>query len=192
MNAAYSKVETQIDFEHLLKLRLVVARHGEMDSAKWWNTAGLLGRKGALLLSRGFPKTHRFAQAKLVFTVARSRCAEVFDSPGCITLWKLPATLEEQFDARWARWLDERDSWEQFFSEIEQPGSNLLDTMRRHHLIEPKQEDDISRLICAADSRSVPISGIFAPNNDILTILAAGFDRGEVGKPAIPYARREE
>ncbi len=115
MNSAYSQMEPQVDFDHLLKLRLVVARHGEMDSAKWWNTGGLLGRKGALLMNRGFPKTHRFAQAKLVFTVARSRCAEVFDSPDCITLWKLPARLEEQFDARWSRWLDERDSWVQFF-----------------------------------------------------------------------------
>ena len=27
-----------IDFDRLLKLRLVVARFGEMDLAKWWNT----------------------------------------------------------------------------------------------------------------------------------------------------------
>lgn len=27
-----------IDFERLFKLRLAVARHGEMDVAGWWNT----------------------------------------------------------------------------------------------------------------------------------------------------------
>ena len=32
-----------IDFDRLFKLRLVVARHGEMDAAKWWNTQGMLG-----------------------------------------------------------------------------------------------------------------------------------------------------
>ncbi|MFN5116778.1 MAG: hypothetical protein ACK5FE_13410 [Cyanobacteriota bacterium] len=29
-----------IDFKRLFKLRLVVARHGEMDAARWWNTQG--------------------------------------------------------------------------------------------------------------------------------------------------------
>lgn len=29
-----------MDLERLLKLRLVVARFGEMDLAKWWNTKG--------------------------------------------------------------------------------------------------------------------------------------------------------
>lgn len=54
---------SKTDLDHLLKLRLVVARYGEMDSARWWNTGGLLGPKGALLMSRGFPRTHIFAQA---------------------------------------------------------------------------------------------------------------------------------
>ena len=35
-----------IDLDRLLKLRLVVARFGEMDLAKWWNTRGQLGRLG--------------------------------------------------------------------------------------------------------------------------------------------------
>ncbi len=35
---------TTIDFDHLLRLRLVVARFGEMDGAMWWNTKGVLGR----------------------------------------------------------------------------------------------------------------------------------------------------
>ena len=37
----------KIDFDRLLKLRLVVARVGEMDLAKWWNTRGQLGRLGS-------------------------------------------------------------------------------------------------------------------------------------------------
>src|SRR5438132_2207688 len=73
-----------LDLDHLLKLRLVVARHGEMDAARWWNTQGVLGRRGSIVLKRGFPTTYAFAQARIVFEVARSRCRELFDPPGCI------------------------------------------------------------------------------------------------------------
>jgi hypothetical protein len=38
-----------------MKLRLVVARVGEMDLARWWNTQGQLGALGSSVLQRGFP-----------------------------------------------------------------------------------------------------------------------------------------
>lgn len=126
----------RIDFDRVFKLRLVVARYGEMDAARWWNTGdaarqtALLGRAGAVLMSRGFPRTHRFAQARLVFEVARARCAEVFDPPGCVTLWNLSPAVEDQFDARWARWLEERDGWTEFFASIEVPPTDLLETLQ--------------------------------------------------------------
>ena len=92
--------------------RLVVARHGEMDRAGWWNTNGMLGRYGAIALERGLPRTHRFAQARVVFAVARARCEELFDAPGSVTLWRLPAEVEDQFDEHWQAWLGERDALE--------------------------------------------------------------------------------
>src|SRR5690349_19878580 len=107
-----------IDLDRLLKLRLVVARFGEMDIARWWNTGGQLGRLGAAALARGFPRTHRFAQARSVFAVAAHRCAEVFDPPGCVTLWRLPESIEEAFDARWEHWLDHASDWERFFASL--------------------------------------------------------------------------
>src|SRR5271170_4172154 len=81
---------TSIDLDRLLKLRLVVARFGEMDIGKWWNTKGQLGRLGTAATRRGFPRTHYFAQARSVFAVAAHRCREVFDPPQCVTLWHLP------------------------------------------------------------------------------------------------------
>jgi hypothetical protein len=57
-----------IDFDRLLKLRLVVARVDEMDLAKWWNTRGQLGRLGTATVRRGVPRTHYFAQARSVFS----------------------------------------------------------------------------------------------------------------------------
>ncbi|MGE4057006.1 MAG: BrxE family protein [Vicinamibacterales bacterium] len=50
-------------------MRLTVARFGEMNLAKWWNTKGQLGPLGTAALRRGFPRTHRFAQARSVFAV---------------------------------------------------------------------------------------------------------------------------
>ena len=37
------------DVEAITKLRMAVARFGEMDRAKWWNTKGLLGNLGELV-----------------------------------------------------------------------------------------------------------------------------------------------
>ena len=91
----------RLDLDRLLKLRLVVARQGGMDRARWWNTNGMLGRYGALALSRGLPRTHRFAQARVVFAVARSQCDELFNAHGSVTLWKLPPEVEDRFGEHW-------------------------------------------------------------------------------------------
>jgi len=100
-----------VNLDLLLKLRLIVARYGEMDVARWWNTRGQLGPLGAKALQRGFPRTHYFAQARSVFAVAAHRCSEIFDRPGMATLWRLPEVLEEEFDARWEHWLDHAEEW---------------------------------------------------------------------------------
>jgi len=181
-----------LDFDRLLKLRLVVARIGEMDLAKWWNTNGLLGRKGRILLSRGFPKTHRFAQARAVFAVAKARCHDLFDPPGCMTLWSLPAEVEDQFDARWHDWLDQAAEWESFFSWLEAVQSpDLLDPMTELGLLSPADLEAIARLRRSAEGRAVPLTGTYAVDDSTFTLLSAGFARGEIGKPAIPYARLE-
>ena len=187
-----------IDLDQLLRLRLVVGRYGEMDASRWWNTGdaarktALLGRAGSVLLSRGFPRTHRFAQARLVFEVARARCAEVFDPPGCITLWNLPPAIEDQFDARWARWLEDRDAWTAFFASIEAPPTDLLDALKMLGLASDGDLDAVSKLRRSAEGRAVPLPGVHAVTDALITQLAAGFSRGEPGKLAVPYARMED
>ncbi len=178
------------DLERLLRLRLVVARHGEMDAARWWNTQGVLGRRGAAVLRRGFPTTHLFAQARIVFEVARSRCRELFDPPECMTLWSLPAEVEDRFDERWQHWLDEGGSWAPIFEELASyNGEDLLTALRKLGLISPTQLDAVGKLRRSAENRAVPLPGTHQPNDDVITLLAAGFARGEPGSPAIPYAR---
>ena len=180
----------QIDFDRLFRLRLAVARHGEMDAAKWWNTQGMLGLRGAVVLKRGFPATHYFAQARIVFEVAKSRCRELFDPPGCMTLWSLPAELEDQFQEHWQGWLDETEKWTPIFQQIEaQRSADLLKSLGELNLISRDQLDAVANLRRSGENRAVPISGTFQPNDNIITLLAAGFARGEPGNPAIPYAR---
>ena len=179
-----------VDLSRLLKLRLIVARHGEMDGARWWNTDGVLGRKGSLLMSRGFPKTNHFAQARLVFEVARSRSAERFPPvPGCITLWNLPANVEDEFDAKWADWLDDGESWAEFFDGLQVQDSDLLTALGACDLLNSDHSKKVSRMRRSAEGRSVQISGSHNVDDDTVTLLAAGFSRGETNKPAIPYAR---
>lgn len=193
-----STAVANITLDRLLKLRLTVARYGEMDAARWWNTgdavrrSALLGRAGSVLMSRGFPKTHRFAQARLVFAVASARCAEVFDPPGCVTLWNLPPMVEDQFDARWARWLQEREAWREFFAAIESPPANILEAMKALDLIGDAHIEAVSKLRRSAETRAVPIPGVHVVNDELIAILAAAFSRGEPGKLAVPYARMQD
>jgi hypothetical protein len=182
-----------IDLARLLKLRLAVARHGEMDAAAWWNTKGILGRHGALALRRGFPSTHYFAQARIAFAVARSRCHELFDPPGCMTLWNLPAEVEDQFEEHWQDWLDRGEPWAPFFEKLASAGSkDLLTELTDFGLVGPDHLDAVGKLRRSAEGRSVPLPGTHPPTDEIITLLAAGFARGEKGSPAIPYARLED
>lgn len=183
----------EIDLTRLFKLRLVIARHGEMDTAGWWNTKGILGRHGALALKRGFPATHYFAQARIAFAVARVRCHDLFDPPGCMTLWSLPAGIEDQFEEQWQDWLDQGDRWATFFARLAAPrGENLLSALGYFGLIEQRHLEAVSKLRRSAEGRSVPLPGTHRPDDETLTLLAAGFARGEPGNPAIPYARLED
>ena len=184
---------TEIDLDRLLKLRLLVARFGEMDIAKWWNTKGQLGRLGATALRRGFPRTHRFAQARSVFAVATHRCTEVFDPPGCVTLWCLPDSVEDAFDARWEHWLDHADDWTALFEKLESlSGTDLTAILRSFELVEGRDLEAFGKLRRSAEGRAVPLPGIFRGTDADVALLSLGFARGEPSALAVPYARMAE
>jgi hypothetical protein len=180
----------EIDFDRLLKLRLVVARLGEMDLAKWWNTRGQLSRLGTATVRRGFPRTHYFAQARSVFSVAGFRCREVFDPPKSVTLWQLPEAVEEEFETHWERWLDQADQWKPFFLELEALKEvELKKVLQSLDLITDQDTELLSRLRRSAEGRAVPLPGPFTATNQDVTSLALGFARGEPGALVVPYAR---
>jgi hypothetical protein len=184
--------EARIDFDRLLKLRLVVARFGEMDLAKWWNTRGQLGRLGTAAIRRGFPRTHYSAQARSVFAVAAHRCREVFNPPHSVTLWQLPEPIEEMFDATWERWLDQADEWAPFFQKLEAlKESDLRIALQSFDALADDESDCFSRLRRSAEGRSVLLPAPFTGTNRDVALLALGYARGESGSIAVPYARWE-
>ncbi len=182
----------RIDFDRLLKLRLVVARVGEMDLAKWWNTRGQLSRLGATAVRRGFPRSHYFAPARSVFAVAGFRCREVFDPPQSVTLWQLPEPVEEEFEAHWEHWLDQADEWKPFFLQLEAlKDADLNSVLQSFDLIAGEDAERFARLRRSAEGRAVPLPAPFAATNLDIASLALGFARGEPGALAVPYARLE-
>jgi hypothetical protein len=182
-----------IDLDRLLKLRVLVARFGEMDQAKWWYTNGQLGRFGASVLKRGFPRTYRFAQARSVFAVAAHRCAETFDPPESVTLWRLPEATEEEFDAQWEYWLDHAGEWSAFFERAETlQGNDLVGILRAFEVVTDSDLQSYARLRRSAEGRAVPLPNPFSDTDADVALLALGFARGEQGALAVPYARKQD
>lgn len=179
-----------LDFDRLLKLRLVVGRYGEMDAARWWNTQGMLGPRGAVVLKRGLPNTHYFAQARVVFAVARARCHELFDPPCCMTLWSVPAEVEDQFEEHWQDWLDQGEAWRPFFEHLSiLRCDDLLRSLSELELVSSAQLEAVRKLRRSAGNRAVALAGTHSPTDHLIALLAAAFALGEPGSPAIPYAR---
>ena len=107
-----------------------------------------------------------------------------------MTLWRLPAEIEERFESRWPAWLDQAEMWAPFFSAIQAPQNDgLLEEAGRLGLADEPILQAVRQLRRSAENRTVPISGEHQPSDRILTLLALGFFRGEPGTLAIPYAR---
>jgi len=173
----------------LMRVRTVVARCGEMDAQRWWNTEGQLGPYGAKVLKRGFPRTHFFAQARSVFAVAAHRCAEIFDSPDALTLWRLPHEVEEAFDARWEGWLDEAENWRTFFESVEAlKDFDVAAALRSLSLVDEADVEAAGRLKVADGAKGVLIPGTFDLGRKSISLLALGFSKAAKGDLLVPYA----
>lgn len=181
-----------IDATLLMKLRLVVARHGEMDGAGWWNTRGVLSRIGKAGLSRGLPATHYFAQARVTFAVAAARCKEVFSPPACYTLWSLPPSIEEILESQWQLWCRSASDWEPFFAELAEANSReLLDRLVGLQLVDQTVRTTVASLHVSAQGKAVQLPSIGYPDANSIRLLAATFARGSKGQLTVPYMRAE-
>lgn len=185
---------TGVDLDRLLMSRVIVARYGERDLARWWSSE-LLGTTGASALRRGFPRTHFFAQARAVFAVATARCEERYTESGIamtgvVTLWHLPADIEEEFDARWELWLDNAEYWRTFFDEIQSPaGKDLVTLLRELEAVTDADVAAFDQLLRPADDHFLPLAEPFAGTQAEVGLLALGFARGSEGDLVLPFAR---
>ena len=183
--------EKEMDLEWLLKIRTVIARIGEMDLARWWNSNGQLGPQGASVLRRGFPRTHYFAQTRSVCMVAAARCAQIFDLPGSVTLWRLTDTIEERLDVLWESWLDDAGSWRPFFERVAGLKSTDVQLSLQEFGLVTDEEVSARRSIKkSADGRSIQLPEMFDGGRQAVAMLALSFAAGSPGNLVVPYARR--
>ena len=182
-----------VDVQKIAALRMAVARFGEMDRSKWWNTKGLLSRLGELAVSRGLPKTHVFARSRAAFAVASSRSEEVFNPPDSYTLWHLPAEIEDQLEDAWAGWLEKPEQWQQLLEKIDQESiKGLLPMLTTLELVSQLTAERVGRLRRADDLRSVPVKANGESAGELVEILAAAHNSSEPGKLAVPFVRQED
>lgn len=171
-----------------MRLRLVVARVGEMDLARWWNSEGVLGRRGSTMYRLGLPKTHSFAQARVVFTIARERCREVYSRAGALTLWDLPGEVEEAFEDSWSGWLQAAAEWGDFFTQLAAVSKpDLLEALEQFGLLDEGSKSQVAGLKRTAEKRAVAIEADGGVSDSLVSLLAAGFSRGDVSELAVPF-----
>lgn len=133
------------------------------------------------------PRTHHFAQARTVFAVAKQRSREIYDPPGSVTLWNLPAELEDEFELSWQSWIDCADEWAPFFAGLDQCSDDLVAELAARDLVTPDQIERAESLRRSAEMRGVSIPGQFQASDDDVGMLALGFSRSEQGKLALPF-----
>ena len=63
------------------------------------------------------------------------------------------------------------------------------DTARASRLLSDAHIETIQSLRRSAEGRAVPLPGEPPLDDNLITLLAGGFSKGEKGAPAIPYVR---
>ena len=150
---------------------------------------GSWGPLGAIVLARGFPRTHHFAQARSVFASAAVKCSEVFALPDAMTLWWLGEDVEEAFDQQWESWLDHASDWKPFFEQVARVKSaDLPEVLVQVGLVDASQVAKAQGLSLDSSGKSLRIPAASGELGDTPALLALGFSKGTLGKPVVPYA----
>jgi hypothetical protein len=187
MRVVSTTTSTALDIERLFRLRLVIARLGEQENARWWQTKGLLGSTGAFVMRRGFSRTHAFAQARAAFAVAAARCQAAFASAQVITLWNLPAEIEEQFEDEWLTWMDAPERYAPLFAQVAGvSGRDVLDVLRQFELVNDAEIAAVRRLRAEDGVTTLPIPADSLDDQRV-TLLAAAFAHSQPDRPVVPY-----
>lgn len=176
-----------IDLERLFKLRAAVGRFGEMDSAGWWNTQGVLGARGAAVYKRGLPETHFLARVRVVRAVAAERSSAVYPASGVATLWSLPPAVERSLafqERAWATAGPDQD-WSVFETAIGSPPEDLTPWLVDMGLLEADLADRASQLAHDPGGKGVVVPG--PVTDEAIQLLALAHARGGPKNLVVPF-----
>ena len=82
-----------------------------------------------------------------------------------MTLWRLPESIEEEFDGRWEHWLDNASEWAPFFQRLEAlQNSDLVEALGSFDIVNDGDVERLVRLRRSAEGRAVPLPGHFLWN----------------------------
>jgi len=109
-----------------------------------------------------------------------------------VTLWNLPAAVEDAFEDQWLEWLDSTETWAPFFAQVGalQRG-DVLQALQDFGLATGEILDAARRLRRAPEGGSIPLPAGCVLDDTTVTLLAAGFAHAERGKLAVPYLRSD-
>jgi hypothetical protein len=179
-----------IDLDGLFRLRAAVGRFGEMDSAGWWNTQGVLGSRGAAVYTRGLPQTQFLARVRVVSSVAADRSQTLYPADGVATLWNLPASLERALSFQERNWATSgaNEAWSEFESTIAAPvDSSLVGWLVRLGLVESALADRVEALPIDPGGKGVAVPG--PVTDEAIQLLALGHSRGGPRHLIVPFVR---
>jgi hypothetical protein len=95
--------------------------------------------------------------------------------------------MEDDFDLRWAQWVDDAPEWAGFFGQLESCSSDLESELRRLDLVTDADVELKRGLRRSAEQRAVAVPGVFSGTTTDVTTLALAFAKGEVADLAVPY-----
>lgn len=125
--------------------------------------------------------------------VAAARCAQIFDPPGSVTLWRLTDPIEERLETVWEGWLDDAKRWRPFFEKIAAiKAADLPACLIDLDLVTADEVAATRRLKKSSDGRSMQMPGLFDGSRKSVAMLALSFGYGPPGNLVVPYARRAE
>ena len=125
--------------------------------------------------------------------VAAARCAQLFDPPGTVTLWRLTDPIEERLETVWEGWLDDTINWRPFFEQVAAiKASDLAAALVDQGLVTAEEVAAARGIKKSNDGRSMQMPGLFDGSRKAIAMLALSFGNGTPGNLVVPYARRAD
>lgn len=176
-------------FPDLFRLRWCIARLGENDAMRWWDSHALTSQ-GRYALGRIFQRTTELSAADLSFRAARARHDEQVPDEELVHLFRLGEEVEGEFE----RWLMDRkaEGWQ---ADVPDPGEHDLGSLSVAEALElmdvPVHSDFQERTqhsvaLGTADEGAAETPGRLM---EISTRLAGAYGLSARGELTAPYIR---